>query len=370
MKLKQLNIYFVQETWLKGDVFDKIINDYHVFYHNGGLCYHNFCRVAIILLPHYHKGWKAAGAQLLITTDATGEFAGQFISINIILASNNQIGKQVQGKHGKKQLTLTLASVYHPCTKTGNDKTYLRFLNILNALLNQLPGKLEIIIGANINSSIGTLDDLHSAKFCSALGPHGLPTCNNKGGNLLQVYLAHCLRIMNIFYKTRTNSPGHSTWTSNQSTSSGIADSHMLDVIVCSALLHKCIHNCCTILDGLDSDHCAVRMDLNLMSIKYKATTSMNCRDNDWRKICKEDKQQNLYNKYLLELTSWDKSCDNICKAVVRAGKETAGAVDRKCKGLYTASKSILAPAIQEKNRLRHHLHDRSGLSTDKIASL
>ncbi len=146
-------------------------------------------------------------------------------------------------------------------------------------------------MGTNINSNISTLDDLHSVEFCSALGPHGLPKRNKKGKNLLQVYLAHHLCIMNTFYETRTNSPGHSTWTSNRPTSSGVADSHMLDLIVCSALLHKRIHNCCTILDGLDSDHHAVCMDLNLASIKYKAKMSMNCGDIDWRKICEEDEQ-------------------------------------------------------------------------------
>ena len=31
MKLKGIDVYFVQETWLKGDVFDEIINRYHVF---------------------------------------------------------------------------------------------------------------------------------------------------------------------------------------------------------------------------------------------------------------------------------------------------------------------------------------------------
>jgi hypothetical protein len=38
-------------------------------------------------------------------------------------------------------------------------------------------------------------------------------------------------------------------------------------------------------------------------------------------------------------------------------------AIDQKCEGWYTASQSILAPAIQEKNQLRQSLHDRSGLS-------
>ncbi len=31
MKTKSLDVYFVQETWLEGDVFDEVINGYHVF---------------------------------------------------------------------------------------------------------------------------------------------------------------------------------------------------------------------------------------------------------------------------------------------------------------------------------------------------
>ena len=55
-------MHFVQETWLTGDVFDKIKNGYHIFRHNGGVGNHNFHGVAIILSPHYHEGWKATGA--------------------------------------------------------------------------------------------------------------------------------------------------------------------------------------------------------------------------------------------------------------------------------------------------------------------
>ena len=80
MKLKDIDAYFVQETWLEGDVFGEIINGYHIFHHNGGVGNHNFRGVAIILSPRYHKGWKAAEARPPITTDATGELAGRFIS--------------------------------------------------------------------------------------------------------------------------------------------------------------------------------------------------------------------------------------------------------------------------------------------------
>ncbi len=67
----------------------------------------------------------------------------------------------------------------------------------------------------------------------------------------------------------------------------------------------------------------------------------MNCKVINWRKICEEEEQQKLYNKYLLKLTSRDMSYGSFCKAVVRAGKETGIAINPKCKGWYTASKSI-----------------------------
>jgi len=168
--------------------------------------------------------------------------------MNIKLASNNRVGKQVRGKQGERHLALTLASVYHPCTKTGDDATYFRFLDTLDTLLNKVPKKSEIIMGADINSNIGTFDK-HSTAFRAALGPHGLSKRNNKGENLLHVYLAHRLRVMNTFFEARSTSPGHNTWTSNRPTNSGIADTHMLNVIVCSATLHKHIHNCCTTLE-------------------------------------------------------------------------------------------------------------------------
>jgi len=143
MKLKGIDVYFIQETWLEGDIFEEIINGYHVFRHNGGVGNHNFRGVAIILSPRYHEGWKAAGARPPITTDATGEFAGRFISLNVKLESNDRAGKTIRGKQGHKQLTLTLVLVYHPCTKTGKDELYLRFLETLNNLLGRAPAKSE-----------------------------------------------------------------------------------------------------------------------------------------------------------------------------------------------------------------------------------
>jgi hypothetical protein len=129
MKTKSLDVYFVQETWLEGDMFDEVINGHHKFRHNRGKGNHNFQGVAIILSPHYYAGWKAAGARPPLTTDAAGEFVGRYISINVIFNSRDRMGKQVRRRKGDKHLALTLVSVYHPCTKTGLQEIYVCFLH-------------------------------------------------------------------------------------------------------------------------------------------------------------------------------------------------------------------------------------------------
>jgi hypothetical protein len=69
-----LDVYFIQETWLEGDAFDKVINSYHIFRHNEGEGNHNYRGVAIVLSPKYYEGWKDAGSRPPLTTDTTGKF--------------------------------------------------------------------------------------------------------------------------------------------------------------------------------------------------------------------------------------------------------------------------------------------------------
>ena len=61
---------------------------------------------------------------------------------------------------------------------------------------------------------------------------------------------------------------------------------------------------------------------------------------------------------------------DNFWEAVVHAGEITAVIVNCSCAGWYTASEGILAPAIQEKNRLCHRLYDCNDLSSDEISAI
>ncbi len=62
MKVKCLDVYFLQDTWLEDEEYNVDIVGYHVFCHVGPNGNHLHHRVAIVLLPCYYTGWKAAGA--------------------------------------------------------------------------------------------------------------------------------------------------------------------------------------------------------------------------------------------------------------------------------------------------------------------
>ncbi len=168
-----------------------------------------------------------------------------------------------QGKKKKDtSLVLLLVSAYHPCRTKDNHE---RFLDIVDTLLSKLPPS-KIVMGANINANVGRALQEDDDPFAPALGPHGLSKRNSKGENLLAVYMSHGLRVMNTYYQGKQDI-GHGTWTSTLN-----REQSMLDVIICSKTLNKSINNCQVILDGLNSDHCAVRLDLVLTSIKFKET--------------------------------------------------------------------------------------------------
>jgi hypothetical protein len=192
------------------------------------------------------------------------------------------------------------------------------------------------MMGADVIANIGRLDELQSSEFHSTLGQYGFPKRNSKGKGFLTVYLTHPLRVMNTFFRGKADGPGYGTWSSNRPTSTGQAESHMLDLIVCSTTLHKHVRNWQVAIGGADSDHRAVQMQLNLTLLKYKEKASINGGEIDLRKICKEDKLPKLCNKYLLGLTTRNMTYDNFCEAVVRAGWETALSIECQSKQSYS----------------------------------
>jgi hypothetical protein len=158
---------------------------------------------------------------------------------------------------------------------------------------------------------------------------------------------------MNTYYQGKQDI-GHGTWTSTL-----IGEQSMLDVIIYSKTLHKRINNCQVILDGLDSDHHAVRLDLVLTSIKFKETQLLYGGAIDWRKILTNDECRKLYNDAALEAMTVDMDYEEFNNAIRQSGKNTAIPLKERCKGWYEFSQTELMPIIEEKNRLVHTLKQK-----------
>jgi hypothetical protein len=133
----------------------------------------------------------------------------------------------------------------------------------------------------------------------------------------------------------------------------------MLDVIICLKTLHKRINNCQVILDGLDSDHRAVHLDLVLTSIKFKETQLLFGSAIDWRKILTNDECCKLYKNAALEATPVDMDYEEFNNAIRQSGMNTAISLKERCKGWYEFSQTELMPIIEVKNQLVHTLRQK-----------
>jgi hypothetical protein len=139
MQVNDIEAWLVQETWLENDDFNTDIGSYHLFRHNSPVGTtgrnHLFCGIAIILSPRYFLAWKAAGSPSPITPGSTGDFAGQFIGLNLKFDCFDSLGRRVKGK----SLSLFLASIYHPC----HNAPHKQFLETLSSILQKSPKKLQ-----------------------------------------------------------------------------------------------------------------------------------------------------------------------------------------------------------------------------------
>jgi hypothetical protein len=266
---------------------------------------------------------------------------GCFIGITIKLDSHDKRGCTIRGEKKKDtSLVLLLVSAYHPCHTKDNPE---RFLDIVDTLLSKLlPSK--IVMGADINANVGRALQEDDDPFAPALGPHGLSKCNLKGENLLVVYMSHGLRVMNTYYQGKQDI-GHGT-----STSTLNGEQSMLDVIICSKTLHKRINNCQVILDGPDSNHRALHLDLVLTSIKFKETQLLYGGAIDWRKILTNDECRKLYNDAALEATTVDMDYEEFNNAIRQSGMNTAISLKEQCEGWYVFSQTELMSIIEVKN--------------------
>ncbi len=160
-------------------------------------------------------------------------------------------------------------------------------------------------MGADINAKLGGQD---SDELSPVLGPHGPSRQITRGTNLLSLFLSNGLRIENTFFAT----PSHYTFTNINN-----GKQTMIDVFACSQQLHCQVHNCRIMTDRVQSNHSAVRLDLTMMSLKHKMSTTLTRGTINWHKIASNTATNEHYNNVLLaSIEMIAMSCEDFNKSI------------------------------------------------------
>ena len=189
MRRDNIDVYLIQETWDESD-WIKEINGYTVLHHNNENK-QSRTGVVIVLSPRFSAAWKQAGALDPLKTARGSTFDGRFIGVKLRFPKKDDYGKSIKGDEWDD---LFLASVYHPYDETHDD-----FNVELDKLLDKVPTKCNIIIGADVNAHVGRRD---SEELEDILGPFGPSKRNKKGCDLINTYQTNQLRILNTFFRS------------------------------------------------------------------------------------------------------------------------------------------------------------------------
>jgi len=146
----------------------------------------------------------------------------------------------------------------------------------------------------------------------------------------------------------------------------------MIDIFACSKQLHCRVRNCRVVLDGVESDHTAVQLDLVLTSLKRTASHALTCGSTDWRKIATDPTTKQHYNSLLLAATKNDNEMPYTVfnDAIKKAGEEATTLVKSQQADWFQFSRASLVPHINERNELLHTLRSSSDLPPSIIESM
>jgi hypothetical protein len=137
----------------------------------------------------------------------------------------------------------------------------------------------------------------------------------------------------------------------------------MHDIFACSQSLHKQVHDCVAVLEGVDSNHRAVRLKIMLSSIKFKAR-AISRGTIDWPKILTNEHLQMVYNKHLQSMSKPNMDYNEYNNIILNAGELTTTTHKRTCAGWFQMSRSMLAPLLSDSNKILHCVRQASHLSS------
>lgn len=341
MENNHIDIYLAQETWLEdeGEQLKIIeINQTIIFFHGNDNITSSRGRggVAIFLGPRAKKAWQEAGSALPEFKDIPDDIP-------------RIIGIKLRIRKARKHCNLFVCSAYHPHSGMVTE-TIDNFYNNLTDFLDKVPENYNIIIGADTNTPLGTIDN-KSDPNSQYIGKYGMKQNRNNQSycELLAILKKYDLRAANTdFFAKR-----YDTWSGSQN--SNFEGDHQLDYFLTANNLRRNTIKCKRSHLGAESDHHAVKLRLrfyfgnpNKNKICNKKVTRP-----DWTQLKNQEiaeKFQNRVDEYLAIIPE-DNNITTLHEAIQKAANETLPQKTRKRQDWFTPHSDKILEAIKERNK-------------------
>jgi hypothetical protein len=314
----------LQETWRLGNTLEE--HEGCILMNTGPekkLCRRGSLGVAILLSKEAKEAWKAAGSQIM-------RYGLRVMATRL----------RVRGWQKDVELTIFLVSSYSPVGDAPQEEREEYFVNLQQAYDDC--GASEILVcGMDANGSVGRRsihDDPHQPGRDQVRGPYGLVHENKAGQELCTMLGMNEMCLPSTFFRKKV----FGSWTHP-----GSRREHQLDHFTVKQKDLKRVRNAGRVgLRGKNSDHFAVRLELELATYKKQAEPQKRIdrsalQNSSTRVLFLDAVKQNMA-RPMAELNPIAK----LEQCLREAGEATLVSKTKRDKSWYAAQAHVLEPLI------------------------
>ena len=283
--------------------------------------------VGIVLSKKGVEAWKKAGSAL------HEDFGGGIIAVRL----------QLQDEKGG-DVGLFLVSAYAPVGK-ADDSKWEEFFELLTTCVARKPGSDILLIGSDVNSSLGTMRR-QGRSVMASVGPFGLPHSNESGTRLRSFLETNSYVAATTYFKKKS----YATWTHPRS-----KKPHQIDHFITEKSGFCRFTDAGRTLPILGSDHMAVMCKVKITArLKKRSQTNRQKLLKLDTSVLKDKEKSSQFCKAVeLKFSEGDSSFNNytrLSKAMEESAKEHIPIRPKAQPSWFVAHEEKLSKLVEERN--------------------
>ena len=326
----------LQETWIKGNQQWSTPEGYVFITHTHKTEYKGN-GVALVLSPQATRAWGRMGQPIT-------RHGPRILSVRLKLVD----------KHAHRRY-VTLVSAYAPHSgRSQSDRD--AFHLSLQECISACPSSDILVIGSDTNASVGVRCETSPDRV---RGPNGIPHVNDAGATLHDLLSMNDLCLPTTFFQKKM--ARYRTWTNFRS---GLP--HQIDHFIVKRRDLIRVHDAVTIDSGVDSDHKALQLRLNLEMFCPKASAHR-IKYNINRDLLNDPAVASAFTTSVVDACrtgsgvsppSAEDRYTTMLEAMKRAEKAHLMSPDDRRPSWYRADKETLNRLVSTRNTCRRTLND------------